>query len=53
LVASGAISYSGSFTSLYREELEDTWRKEIKANGIKITENITMSKVLGDNLTIR
>ncbi len=30
LVASGAISYSGSFTSVYREELEAIWRKEIK-----------------------
>jgi len=27
LVASGSISYCGSFTSLYREELEDCWRK--------------------------
>ena len=53
LVASGAISYSGSFTSAYREELEETWRKAIKAHGIKYTENITMSKVLGDDVTIR
>ena len=30
LVASGAISYSGSFTSVYRNELEETWRRAIK-----------------------
>jgi dynein heavy chain len=53
LVASGALSYSGSFTSVYREALEEGWRKAIKEQGIKVTENITMSKVLGDEVTIR
>jgi len=53
LVASGAISYSGSFTSVYREELESIWRKAIKEQNILLTENITMSKVLGDDVTIR
>ena len=53
LVASGALSYSGSFTSVYREALEESWRKAIKEQGIKVTENITMSKVLGDEVTIR
>ena len=53
LIASGAISYNGSFTSLYREELEDIWRKECKKLGIKFTENVTMSKVLGNDVTIR
>ena len=53
LVASGAISYSGSFTSVYREELEDLWRKALKKEGIKFSNNITMSKVLGNDVTIR
>jgi dynein heavy chain len=53
LVASGAISYSGSFTSQYREELEETWRKSMKEFGIKYTQDVTMSKVLGDDVTIR
>ena len=53
LIASGAISYSGAFTSQYREELEETWRKNVKEQGIKATENITMSKILGDDVTIR
>jgi dynein heavy chain len=53
LIASGAISYSGAYTSQYREELEDIWRKATKQQKIKLTENITMSKVLGDDVTIR
>jgi dynein heavy chain len=53
LVAAGAISYSGPFTSVYREELEQTWREAIKEEGIKLSDNITMSKVLGDDVTIR
>lgn len=53
LVASGAISYSGSFTSVYREILEEMWRKALKKEGIKFSNNITMSKVLGNDVTIR
>ena len=36
LVAAGAISYAGSFTSVYREEMEALWREQIKEQGIKI-----------------
>jgi dynein heavy chain len=53
LVASGAISYNGAFTSKYREELEETWRKAIKEQGIKATHQVTMSKVLGKEVTIK
>ena len=53
LVAAGNISYCGPFTSIYREELESLWRESIKAQGIKVTENITMSKTLGNDVTIR
>jgi len=52
LVAAGAISYSGSFTSKYREELEEIWRNNLVEQEIKFTKNITMSKVLGDPVTI-
>lgn len=52
LVAAGAISYSGAYTSVYREELEQIWREKIEDQGIKATENITMSKVLGEPVTI-
>lgn len=37
LVASGSISYAGSFTSKYREDMEDVWRKAMKQKGIKFT----------------
>ena len=53
LVASGAMSYGGPFTSVYREELEALWRASIVEQGIKLTENITMSKTLGNDVTIR
>lgn len=53
LVASGSISYCGGFTAIYREMLEKEWRTAIKENNIKATENITMSKVLGEEVTIR
>jgi len=52
LVAAGAISYSGAYTGIYREDLEEIWRESIKEKGIKLTEKITMSKVLGDPVTI-
>lgn len=53
LVAAGAISYCGPFTSVYREELEALWREKIAENGIKLQDNITMSKTLGNEVTIR
>jgi len=53
MIAASSISYSGSFTSIYREELEQTWRDALEENDIKHTKNITMSKVLGNDVTIR
>lgn len=53
MVASSSISYSGSFTSVYREELEQIWRDALTENDIKYSKNITMSKVLGNDVTIR
>jgi dynein heavy chain len=53
LVAAGNLSYCGPFTSVYREELEALWRVKIAENGIKLTENITMSKTLGNEVLQR
>lgn len=53
LVAAGALSYCGPFTSEYREELEAIWRDHIEKNGLLLTHNITMSKTLGNDVTIR
>jgi dynein heavy chain, axonemal len=52
LIAAGAISYSGAFTSKYREDLEEIWRNNLVEQEIKFTKMITMSKVLGDPVTI-
>ncbi len=53
LVAAGMVSYAGPFTSQFRAELEDEWRKAIKKIGLKSTNNITMRQVLGDDVIIR
>lgn len=53
LVAAGMVSYAGPFTSQYRAELEDEWRKAIKKIGLKSTNNISMRQVLGDDVIIR
>lgn len=53
LVAAGMVSYSGPFTSHYRQELEEDWREQIKKLNIKHSHGITMRQVLGDDVTIR
>ena len=40
LVAAGMVSYAGPFTSQYRSELEEEWRKNIKRLAIKHTPNV-------------
>jgi dynein heavy chain len=53
LIAAGMVSYAGPFTSFYREQLESLWRTSIKKLGIKITNGVTMKKILGDDVVIR
>ncbi len=53
LVAAGMVSYAGPFTSLYRSELEDEWRINIKRLGLSFTNHISMKAVLGDDVIIR
>ena len=48
LVASGAVSYCGPFTAKYRLSLEECWRGELSNNDLKCTENVSMSKILGE-----
>jgi dynein heavy chain len=38
LVSAGAVSYSGSFTSLYREDLEAQWRDALEDNQISFSD---------------
>jgi dynein heavy chain, axonemal len=53
LVAAGMVSYAGPFTAVYRDQLETLWRNSIKKMGVKVTNGITMRKVLGNDVTIR
>jgi dynein heavy chain, axonemal len=53
LVAAGMVSYAGPFTADYREQLETMWRTNIKKFGIKVTQGVTMKKVLGNDVEIR
>jgi dynein heavy chain len=52
LIAAGAISYCGPFTSLYRSKLESDWRCRIKEIGLIHTEGITMRGVLEDKVEV-
>ena len=53
LIAAGMVSYSGSFTMDFREELEKMWNTHVERLKIVHTPNIKMSQVLGDDVTIR
>jgi dynein heavy chain len=52
LIAAGAISYCGPFTSNYRARLESDWRNRIKEIGLIHTEGITMRGVLEDKVEV-
>ena len=53
LVAAGMIAYSGPFTSIYRSELEAEWYQKIKSLGIKISEGVSMKKIMEDPVTTK
>ena len=53
LIAAGMVSYSGPFISQYREALEQLWREKCGELNIKVTENVTMRDVLGNDVKIR
>lgn len=53
LIAAGMVSYSGPFTMDYRHELEKMWNDNVDRLKIIKTPHIKMSKVLGDEVTIR
>ena len=52
MIAAGMVSYAGPFTADYREQLERLWRESVKKLGVKLTPNVTMKKVLGNDVTI-
>ena len=53
LVAAGGVSYTGPFTSEFRQELEEEWRNKIKELKIRHTPGVSMKEVLGDDVIIR
>jgi dynein heavy chain len=53
LVAAGMIAYSGPFTAKYRTELESDWYQKISGLGIKVSEGVSMKKIMEDPVTIK
>ena len=53
LVAAGMIAYSGPFTAKYRADLEEEWYQKIKQLGIKVSEGVSMKKIMEDPVTIK
>jgi len=53
LVAAGMIAYSGPFTAKFRTQMEADWQKKIKQLGIKVSEGVTMKKIMEDPVTTK
>jgi len=53
LIAAGMMSYAGPFTADYRDDMETMWRTNIKKFGIKVTQGVTMKKVMGEPVVMR
>lgn len=51
LVAAGMLTYCGPYTSKFRTQLEDDWRKGIEELGVKVQPGITMKAILEDPVT--
>lgn len=53
LVASGMVSYAGPFSAAYREALEQLWRDNLTRLNVKISPNVTMRQVIGNDVQIK
>jgi dynein heavy chain len=53
LVAAGMVSYAGPFSAQYREALERLWRENLDKLSVRISTNVTMRSVIGNDLKIR
>ena len=53
LVAAGMIAYSGPFTAKYRAELETEWHQKISALGIKVSDGVSMKRIMEDPVTTK
>ena len=47
------VAYSGPFTALFRQELEEEWRQGINARGVAVMEGISMKKIMEDPVTTK
>ncbi len=52
-IAVGAISYNGPFTGVYRAELVDKWRAELREKGVPCSEGASIVRTLGDPMVLR
>lgn len=53
LVAAGMIAYSGPFTAFYRTKMEEDWYKKISNLGVKVSEGVSMKKIMEDPVTTK
>lgn len=52
-ISAASISYNGPFTGVYRKNLIDYWKTVINSKQLPISEDSSVSKILGDPLIIR
>lgn len=53
LVAAGMIAYSGPFTAKFRTELEHEWHEKISQLGVKVSDGVSMKKIMEDPVTTK
>ena len=53
MVAAGMVSYAGPFSAAYREGLEKFWRTNLDKLNVRISPNVNMRCILGNDLKIR
>ena len=53
MVAAGMVSYAGPFSAAYREGLEKFWRTNLDKLNVRISPNVNMRSILGNDLKIR
>lgn len=53
LVSAGVVAYLGAFTKNFRQEAIVDWSLKMKEMEIPCSESISISKILGDQITIR
>jgi len=47
------VAYSGPFTAKFRAELEAEWHAKITQLGVKVSDGVSMKKIMEDPVTIK